>query len=186
MPSPKPDPEGDALGEKLRGLPQDGRSLGTAAHVPHLRARRLLRFLEGQARDEAFRGDRPPDHAVGGARPELALVLRRSDLYRIAPAVGPGTARRYSIHTDSKEGPCSTSCITKTGRTGRPSALRRARRISPIWNATKTPSCSPAGRSPRTARRAPAACSSSTCRAAKRRRSSPPRSRFAKPVCSRR
>src|SRR2546426_72601 len=61
MHSPKPDPEGDAFGERLRGLPQDGRSLGTAAHVPQLRTPRLLRFLEGQARDQAFRGDRPPD-----------------------------------------------------------------------------------------------------------------------------
>ena len=51
--------------------------LGAPADVPDVRARRLLRLQPARARQPALPRDRSPRHAVGGARRELAVVLRR-------------------------------------------------------------------------------------------------------------
>src|SRR5712691_583779 len=58
-------------------MPQDGRHLGASAAVPHLRARRLLRRIEEQARHQALSRDEAPDHHLARTGRELELVLRR-------------------------------------------------------------------------------------------------------------
>src|SRR5262245_24982335 len=45
---------------RLRGVPGARHAMGSPAHVPDLRAHRLLRQLGGQARHGAPLGDRPP------------------------------------------------------------------------------------------------------------------------------
>ena len=63
---------------RLRGLPRDRRArLGVAAHVPALRARRLLRLLAAPARERPLRRHLAPGDAEHRARRGLALVLRR-------------------------------------------------------------------------------------------------------------
>ena len=44
----------------LRGVPENGRRLGASAPLPHVRARRLLRLLALQARDQAFHRTKHP------------------------------------------------------------------------------------------------------------------------------
>ena len=61
----------------LRGVPARRHPLGAPAAVPDLRARRLLRLLDRQARDRALPRDRAPGDAQHRARRGLALVLRR-------------------------------------------------------------------------------------------------------------
>src|SRR5262245_17537939 len=73
----KPSENRRAAHGRLRRVPQDGRHLGAPAPVPHLRARRLLRRLEKQARHEALPRHAAPDHHVDRARRRLELVLRR-------------------------------------------------------------------------------------------------------------
>src|SRR3954469_13218455 len=65
----------------LRGLPAGGHALGAPAHVPGLRAHRLLRQLAPPPRDGAQRRHGPPDHPLRRARRGLELVLRgRADV----------------------------------------------------------------------------------------------------------
>ena len=52
-----PDPAGNSAHERMRGVSEDGRPLGAPAPVHDLRSRRMLRFVEEQARDEAFSSD---------------------------------------------------------------------------------------------------------------------------------
>ena len=52
--SPGPDQSYEAYKARLRGVREVGRHLGSPAPVPHLRARRLLRFLEEQTRDKTL------------------------------------------------------------------------------------------------------------------------------------
>src|ERR1700733_4817573 len=62
--------------QRLRRMFEDGRLMGPPAHVPHLRPRRMLRFLQEQTRYEALSSDEAPHHAIRGTRRRLALVLR--------------------------------------------------------------------------------------------------------------
>src|SRR5215471_12930063 len=64
---------------RLRGVSRHGRYLGSSAPLPDLRARRLLRRFQEQARDQAFPRDEAPDHELARARRRLELVLRRRD-----------------------------------------------------------------------------------------------------------
>src|SRR5579863_10324574 len=48
----------------LRGVPEDGRHLGPPAPVTRVRARRLLRQLQEQARHQALPRHQPPHHPV--------------------------------------------------------------------------------------------------------------------------
>src|SRR2546422_4291263 len=52
------------------------RSLGASSPLPGVRARRLLRRLEEQARDQAFQEDRASYHHLARAGGGLELVLR--------------------------------------------------------------------------------------------------------------
>src|SRR6267154_5139955 len=67
---------------RLRGMPRLRRHLGASSPVPGMRARRLLRQLEEQARHQAFQEDRASDHHLARAGGELELVLRRRDRHR--------------------------------------------------------------------------------------------------------
>src|SRR5712671_3755524 len=62
---------------RLRGMPRDGRYLGASSPVPGVRARRLLRRFEEQARHQAFQEDRASNHDFPRAGGELELVLCR-------------------------------------------------------------------------------------------------------------
>src|SRR5258707_5657962 len=62
---------------RLRGMPRDGRHLGAPSPLPGVRARRLLRRFEEQARQQAFQEDRASDHDLPRAGGELELVLCR-------------------------------------------------------------------------------------------------------------
>src|SRR5207245_128008 len=66
----------------MRGLSENRRHLGPPATVPHVRPRRLLRFVQEQACDEALPGRTSPDRPVVGAGRGLALVLRGRNLHR--------------------------------------------------------------------------------------------------------
>src|SRR5690242_18267274 len=48
----------------LRGVPEDGRHVGSLAALSHLRPRRLLRFIEEQACDQTFPCDQTSHHAI--------------------------------------------------------------------------------------------------------------------------
>ncbi len=74
--APGPDTRRPPLGAGLRGLPEDRGHVGTPARMPLLRARRLLRLEQEQARNQALPGKRPPDRAILPARGGLDLVLR--------------------------------------------------------------------------------------------------------------
>ena len=65
----------DGVGFRVRGVSRVGKRMGAPAHVPRVRARRLLRFFAGQARHDALSRIRPPHNAERGARRNLALVL---------------------------------------------------------------------------------------------------------------
>src|SRR5689334_14051667 len=60
-------------------MPRHGGHVGAPSAVPHLRARRLLRRLEEQARHEAFPLEPSSDRDLAGARRVLELVLHRRD-----------------------------------------------------------------------------------------------------------
>src|SRR5882724_12723461 len=62
---------------RLRGMPRCGRHLGAPPPLPGVRARRLLRRFEEQARQQAFQEDRASDHDLPRAGGELELVLCR-------------------------------------------------------------------------------------------------------------
>src|SRR5216684_227548 len=62
---------------RLRGMPRRRRHLGASSPVPGVRARRLLRRFEEQARHQAFQEDRASDHDLPRAGRELELVLCR-------------------------------------------------------------------------------------------------------------
>src|SRR3977135_3129195 len=62
---------------RLRGMPRDGRHLGASSPLPGMRARRLLRRFEEQARHQAFQEDRASDHDFPRAGGEVELVLYR-------------------------------------------------------------------------------------------------------------
>src|SRR6267378_2376799 len=64
---------------RLRGMPRGRRHLGTSSTMPGVRARRMLRQLEEQARQQAFQEDRASDHHLARAGGGLELVLRRRD-----------------------------------------------------------------------------------------------------------
>src|SRR6266849_81007 len=70
---------GRAQHRRLRGMPRCRRHLGPSSPVPGVRARRLLRQLEEQARHQAFKEDRASDHHLARAGGGLELVLRRRD-----------------------------------------------------------------------------------------------------------
>src|SRR6516225_11152442 len=61
-------------------MPGDWRHLGAPEDVPGLRACRLLRLFQEQARRQTFPPDPARHHAVGPAGRDLALVLRGRDL----------------------------------------------------------------------------------------------------------
>src|SRR4051794_25417421 len=63
----------------LRGLPEDWKWLGAFEAVPHLRSRRLLRFISASARTSALPPGRTSDHSIPRAGRRLALVLHRSN-----------------------------------------------------------------------------------------------------------
>src|SRR5712672_3302511 len=69
--------DGYAQHPRLRGMPRDGRHLGASSPVPRVRARRLLRRFEEQARKQAFQEDRASDHDLPRTGGELELVLCR-------------------------------------------------------------------------------------------------------------
>src|SRR4051812_31954175 len=60
----------------MRGMPEGGAEMGRAAHVPDLRARRLLRLKPGPARRGPFQGNRP-SRDEGVPRGQVVVVLRR-------------------------------------------------------------------------------------------------------------
>src|SRR5919198_3174166 len=74
--APRPGAGGDAERRRVRGVSEDGRRVGAPAPVPQLRARRLLRQLEEQARDEALPLFGPSHRPVLRAGRGLELVLR--------------------------------------------------------------------------------------------------------------
>jgi hypothetical protein len=51
--------------------------MGAPAYLPRMRACRLLRFVEKQARHQTLPRDQPPDCPVVPTRRGLALVLHR-------------------------------------------------------------------------------------------------------------
>src|SRR3989475_8801773 len=61
----------------LRGVSQDGGHLGAPAALRELRARRLLRLVQEQARDETCARNRTSGRQVSRARRELDVLLRR-------------------------------------------------------------------------------------------------------------
>src|SRR5438876_901082 len=67
---------------RLRGMPRCGRHLGASSPLPGVRARRLLRRLEEQARHQAFQEDRASDHHLARAGGGLVMVLRGRDRHR--------------------------------------------------------------------------------------------------------
>ena len=69
-----------------------GRPLGASAAVPDLRARRLLRLVEEQARARPLPRDEAPDRPVLRAGRGLALVLRRRGV-PVTPALLAALAR---------------------------------------------------------------------------------------------
>jgi EmrB/QacA subfamily drug resistance transporter len=76
-------PQGEAERARLRGVPEDRFAMGAFAPVPHLWARRLLRFIAQQACHQALSRHRPPDHGRLRSAGRLGLVpcgrnLRRS------------------------------------------------------------------------------------------------------------
>ena len=71
---------------------RDGARVGAPAHLPGVRARRLLRQLAGQARVAAQRADRPPDHPLAGAGGDLVVVLPRR--------ARDADRRRRGLHAD--------------------------------------------------------------------------------------
>src|SRR5690242_18316577 len=71
------DSRGAAAHARLRGMPEDGRQLGAPAPMPHLRPRGLLRFIEKQARHQAFSLVQAPDYQIVRAGRRLGLVLYR-------------------------------------------------------------------------------------------------------------
>src|SRR5207253_9376963 len=58
-------------------MSQDGGHLGASAAVRELRARRLLRLLQEQARHQTCARNRTSDHQVSRAWRELDVLLRR-------------------------------------------------------------------------------------------------------------
>src|SRR5687768_2871441 len=73
-------PSGNAQREGLRRLPEDRRFLGPPALVHDLRARRLLRQFEEQARHETFPRHHPSDHEIPSAWRAVGMVLCGRDL----------------------------------------------------------------------------------------------------------
>src|SRR5579871_34613 len=86
-------------------MPQDGRHVGPSSAVPFVRPCRLLRFLEEQARHEAFSFERSSDCAFARARRKLEVVLHRSSWM----GIGAG-ARRNARETvcAQRESLCAT------------------------------------------------------------------------------
>src|SRR5215471_4818843 len=70
------DSQGQTQREGLRGMPEDGRLVGPPASVPELRARRLLRLVQEQARHDTLPRDSTSHRSVPRAGRGLALVLR--------------------------------------------------------------------------------------------------------------
>jgi hypothetical protein len=62
--SPESDQGRKAADAWLRGMPENARHLGPSAAVYGMRPRRVLRFIEEQARDEAFSRDETPHHQI--------------------------------------------------------------------------------------------------------------------------
>lgn len=62
--------------QTMRRLPEDGRSMGSPAHVSYLRTYRMLRLVEEQARNQAFPIDAAPAHTLYRAGRTLDMVLR--------------------------------------------------------------------------------------------------------------
>src|ERR1041385_2993146 len=80
-------------------MSEDGRPLGAPAPVYDLWPRRLLRFVQKQACDEAFSSDAAPDHALPGIGSRLGLVLHRRAGVGILTAA---TLKLLLFHIDSR------------------------------------------------------------------------------------
>src|SRR5450755_2946172 len=63
-----PDSRRKAQNQRLRRMFEDRRHLGASAPVQNMRPRGLLRYIEEQARDQAFPRHRPRDYPVVGTR----------------------------------------------------------------------------------------------------------------------
>ena len=76
------------------------RHLGPSAHVPGVRPRGLLRFVEESPRPRALPHHAAPDHSIRRARRRLALVLRRRHVSRSAtrPARLRSSSCRFELH----------------------------------------------------------------------------------------
>src|ERR1035441_4932166 len=65
--------------EGMRRLPQNGRHLGAPPALSDVRARRMLRLLQEQARHQALPRDETPPRPVHRTRRGLDLVLRSEE-----------------------------------------------------------------------------------------------------------
>src|SRR5882762_8015054 len=74
--APQSDPARQTQDQGLRGMPQDGRHLGSSSLVFELRPRRLLRLLEKQARHETLSRREASRRPLAGTGRELDVVLR--------------------------------------------------------------------------------------------------------------
>src|SRR5689334_12096265 len=69
-------------------MPRDRRRVVPSAHLPRVRARRVLRRLAQPARDQARAGVGPSDHPLGPAGRGLVVVLRRRARHAHPPGRG--------------------------------------------------------------------------------------------------
>ena len=77
VPPSRYDPRRDAECERMRGVLEDGQPLGASADVRGVRPRRVLRFLNQQARDQTLSRNEPPDHHLARTRRALEVLLHR-------------------------------------------------------------------------------------------------------------
>src|SRR5580692_4604715 len=86
----------------MQGMPGDGRYVGSSAIVPRVRSRRLLRFFQEQACDQALSSSQASHHSVVRVRRGLALVLRRRGRGVVLSL--PGSAQpQIARYTDMSE-----------------------------------------------------------------------------------
>src|SRR5258706_5586788 len=128
MRASRSNPQSDSERRRMRGLPEDRRRLGALASLSHVRARRLLRRLEEQARDDAFSEGQAPHRPVVRAGRNLALVLHRR-----GRCLAFGRWRGENRAADQSVGRPSFS------RTSRGHPFHSATKVLPMYFKSSTP-----------------------------------------------